>query len=279
MSGSRRPGTVPGVRVLLLAAQIALCSLCLGCLRRGQPAKDKKLPDARDLPPPQAQCQQELFPHARSATKRISALPSISAKCEFLTNTGSTRTKSCGVRAREQTRRPTRGLRSVTFPSRHSPRHPHARRVNAERRSSYWPSYYCISVYLHLPQVRARDSVTSLFHHPTESTLRPESQLTSSPNTIHVSFFIFYFSRRRSEHATADMFKELMKNNAGVDVAKAQAAGGGGEEEQGAGDDASASAKDLLMRLPGVNVHNYRNVRACVCVVAPLTASDFFFTS
>ena len=116
VSGSRRPGTVPGVRVLLLAAQIALCSLCLGCLRRGQPAKDKKLPDARDLPPPQAQCQQELFPHARSATERISALPSISAKCEFLTNTGSTRTKSCGVRAREQTRRPTRGLRSVTFP-------------------------------------------------------------------------------------------------------------------------------------------------------------------
>ena len=75
------------------------------------------------------------------------------------------------------------------------------------------------------------------------------------------------------------MFKELMKNNAGVDVAKAQAAGGGGEEEQGAGDDASASAKDLLMRLPGVNVHNYRNVRAGVRVVAPLTASDFFFTS
>lgn len=55
-----------------------------------------------------------------------------------------------------------------------------------------------------------------------------------------------------------------MKNNAGVDVAKAQAAGGGGEQgqEQGAGgDDASASAKDLLMRLPGVTVHNYRNVR------------------
>lgn len=64
----------------------------------------------------------------------------------------------------------------------------------------------------------------------------------------------------RSEHATADMFKELMKNNARVDVDKAQAAGGGGEEDQEAGNDVSSSAKDLLMRLPGVNVHNYRNV-------------------
>lgn len=51
-----------------------------------------------------------------------------------------------------------------------------------------------------------------------------------------------------------------MKNNASVDVAKAKAAGGGGEEEQGGRDDVSSSAKDLLMRLPGVNVHNYRNV-------------------
>ncbi|CAN0308347.1 unnamed protein product, partial [Scytosiphon promiscuus] len=66
---------------------------------------------------------------------------------------------------------------------------------------------------------------------------------------------------RRSEHATADMFKELMKNNATVDVVKAQAAGGGGEDDHpGTGDDTSASAKELLMRLPGINVHNYRNV-------------------
>lgn len=50
-----------------------------------------------------------------------------------------------------------------------------------------------------------------------------------------------------------------MKNNAAVDVAKAQAAGGGGEDDQGTGDD--ASAKELLMRLPGVNVYNFRNVR------------------
>ncbi|CAM9642156.1 unnamed protein product, partial [Hapterophycus canaliculatus] len=58
------------------------------------------------------------------------------------------------------------------------------------------------------------------------------------------------------------MFKELMKNNATVDVVKAQAAGGGGEDDShpGTGDDASATAKELLMRLPGVNVHNYRNV-------------------
>lgn len=64
-----------------------------------------------------------------------------------------------------------------------------------------------------------------------------------------------------------------MKNNAGVDVAKAQAAGGGGDEDHGAaGDDASASAKDLLMRLPGVNVHNYRNVRT-------LYVTFFFFFS
>lgn len=74
---------------------------------------------------------------------------------------------------------------------------------------------------------------------------------------------LFFICLVRSEHATADMFKELMKNNAGVDVAKAHAAGGGGEEDRGAGDD--ASAKDLLMRLPGVNVHNYRNVRAVFC--------------
>lgn len=56
------------------------------------------------------------------------------------------------------------------------------------------------------------------------------------------------------------MFKELMKNNAPVDVAKAQAAGER-EGAEGMGDDTSATAKDLLMRLPGVNVHNFRNVR------------------
>ncbi|CAN0272097.1 unnamed protein product, partial [Ectocarpus fasciculatus] len=38
----------------------------------------------------------------------------------------------------------------------------------------------------------------------------------------------------RSEHATADIFKELMENNAAVDVARAQAAGEGGEDDQGA---------------------------------------------
>lgn len=51
-----------------------------------------------------------------------------------------------------------------------------------------------------------------------------------------------------------------MENNAPVNVAKAQAAGGGDAEER-MGDDAAASAKELLMCLPGVNVHNYRNVR------------------
>lgn len=72
------------------------------------------------------------------------------------------------------------------------------------------------------------------------------------------------------------MFKELMKNNAPVDVVKAQTAGGG--EEEGTGEDAAASAKDLLMRLPGVNVYNYRNVRdakqgqACTWFVAMLNA-------
>lgn len=56
------------------------------------------------------------------------------------------------------------------------------------------------------------------------------------------------------------MFKELMKNNASVDVAKAQAAGGGGEDDHGTGEDASATGRNLLMRLPGITVHNYRNV-------------------
>ncbi|CAN0277039.1 unnamed protein product [Ectocarpus sp. 4 AP-2014] len=65
------------------------------------------------------------------------------------------------------------------------------------------------------------------------------------------------------------MFKELMKNNAVVDVAKAQAAGGGGEDDQGTGDD--ASAKELLMRLPGVNVYNFRNVLREVDTIAELS--------
>lgn len=67
-----------------------------------------------------------------------------------------------------------------------------------------------------------------------------------------------------------------MKNNAAVDVAKAQAAGGGGEEEQGTGDDASASAKDLLMRLPGVNVHNYRNVGIWLLAVSATSVSTHY---
>lgn len=59
------------------------------------------------------------------------------------------------------------------------------------------------------------------------------------------------------------MFKELMKNNAPVDVAKAQAAGGEGADENGSGGgEAAMAAKELLMRLPGINVHNYRNVRS-----------------
>lgn len=64
----------------------------------------------------------------------------------------------------------------------------------------------------------------------------------------------------RSEHATADMFKELMKNNAPVDVEKALAAGGGIDDApgEGVGEDARSTAKELLMRLPGINVHNYR---------------------
>eukprot|EP00904_Undaria_pinnatifida_P013579 jgi/Undpi1/9351/HiC_scaffold_26.g11809.m1 len=77
-------------------------------------------------------------------------------------------------------------------------------------------------------------------------------------------------SREKSEHATADLFKGLMENNAPVNVAKAQAAGGGDAEER-MGDDAAASAKELLMCLPGVNVHNYRNVLRGVDTIADLS--------
>ncbi|CAM9640825.1 unnamed protein product [Ectocarpus sp. 6 AP-2014] len=102
--------------------------------------------------------------------------------------------------------------------------------------------------------------------------LASEIKLTSI--TSQLTLLTLHFPQLRilwskSEHATADMFKELMKNNAAVDVAKAQAAGGGGEDDQGTGDD--ASAKELLMRLPGVSVYNFRNVLREVDTIAELS--------
>ncbi|CAN0229834.1 unnamed protein product [Ectocarpus fasciculatus] len=60
-----------------------------------------------------------------------------------------------------------------------------------------------------------------------------------------------------------------MKNNAAVDVTNSQAAGGGGKDDQGTGDDASAN--ELLMRLPGVNANNFRNVLRGVDNMADLS--------
>lgn len=71
--------------------------------------------------------------------------------------------------------------------------------------------------------------------------------------------------RHRSEYATANMFKELMRNNSPVDVAKALAAGGGGDDDAATGvvtEDGTSTARELLMRLPGINVHNYRQASA-----------------
>ncbi|CAM9334858.1 unnamed protein product [Choristocarpus tenellus] len=73
----------------------------------------------------------------------------------------------------------------------------------------------------------------------------------------------------RSQYATSDIFLELMAGNAPVDVDKALAAGGGeGEEDQGEG---NTAARELLMRLPGINIHNFRQVMREVESVAELS--------
>lgn len=76
----------------------------------------------------------------------------------------------------------------------------------------------------------------------------------------------------RNSHFTVKLFKALKANNAEVDVQKALTAGGGGGHGEGeggggggaAGDEGEArkhlTAQDLLLKLPGVNVGNYRAI-------------------
>ena len=77
----------------------------------------------------------------------------------------------------------------------------------------------------------------------------------------------------RNSHFTVKLFKALKANNAEVDVQKALTAGGGGghggEDEGGGGGGAAGeegearkhlTAQDLLLKLPGVNVGNYRAI-------------------
>ncbi len=82
----------------------------------------------------------------------------------------------------------------------------------------------------------------------------------------------------RSPSATADIFRSIVSNHEPVDVLKAVSVGAvGGEAEAAAGGEdgaemeATAAAQEILLSLPGVNVHNFREVMNSVQSVAELS--------
>ncbi len=71
----------------------------------------------------------------------------------------------------------------------------------------------------------------------------------------------------RSAASTVEIFKIISSNHEAVDVHKAIAVGAvlGGEDvrgEEGGGEDheAAVAAQEILLSLPGINVHNFREV-------------------
>ncbi|CAM9326759.1 unnamed protein product [Phaeothamnion confervicola] len=79
----------------------------------------------------------------------------------------------------------------------------------------------------------------------------------------------------RSPHATVDVFRDLKKNQPDADVGKAVAVGGvgGGGADSNAAD--ASAAQELLLRLPGVTVHNFRTVMRAAESVAALAAMTY----
>ena len=64
-----------------------------------------------------------------------------------------------------------------------------------------------------------------------------------------------------------ELFVELKKGQPEVDTAAAMAIGGADQEDENTG---NAVGKELLQRLPGVSVHNYRKITRNVDCLADL---------
>jgi DNA excision repair protein ERCC-4 len=84
----------------------------------------------------------------------------------------------------------------------------------------------------------------------------------------------------RSPHETLKIFKALKTNHEEVDVEKAIELGsnesvdallaGDGGEEDGEENEINEAARDMLLRLPGVNVHHARKIMSACDSIADL---------
>jgi len=121
------------------------------------------------------------------------------------------------------------------------------------------------------------------------------SHVTSRLATLAMSFPNLRILWSRSAQQTAEIFRSLMVGHAPADVDKAVAAGAdtadlgsagggggggggvaGGKRADDGDADASASdvARDMLLNLPGVNVHNFRTVMGAVPSLAAWAGLD-----
>ena len=102
--------------------------------------------------------------------------------------------------------------------------------------------------------------------------------ITSRMVTLMQAFPKMKLLWSRSPHMTADIFKSIAENHDGVDVNKATSIGSNinfdRDDSKDCGDviekNTKQTAMDILMSLPGINIHNFRDVVDKVSCVAEL---------
>lgn len=76
----------------------------------------------------------------------------------------------------------------------------------------------------------------------------------------------------RDPHRTVELFVALKQGQPEVDTAAAMAKGLGDDDELGVQGKGNAVGEELLQRLPGVSMHNYRKITRAVDCLADLFA-------